>query len=86
LYRVEFTRNANKSLDALPKPAGDRIALAVAALREEPRHRGEKIEKAEALYRIRVGQYRVIYEVRDQELIVLVVRVAKRDERTYRRL
>jgi mRNA-degrading endonuclease RelE of RelBE toxin-antitoxin system len=38
------------------------------------------------LYRLRVGRFRVVYEVRDEVLLVLIVRVAKRDEATYRNL
>ena len=61
-----------------------RIYAAIEKLRENPRPPGcVKVKFAEQAYRIRIGDHRVIYEVRDQELIVTVVRVAKRDEATY---
>jgi len=79
MYRVTIRRSAKKALDALPKPAGDRIALAIAGLRQQPRPSGcRKIVGSENGYRIRVGRYRVVYEVRDKELLLLVVRVAIR--------
>jgi mRNA interferase RelE/StbE len=79
MYRVTFRRSAKKALDALPKLVGDRIAVAIASLRQQPRPSGcRKIAGSENGYRIRVGRYRVVYEVRDKELVVLVVRVAIR--------
>ncbi len=79
MHRVEFRRSAKKDLDSLPKVAGDRITLAIASLRQQPRPPGRrKIVGSENGYRIRVGRYRVVYEVRDKELVVLTVRVATR--------
>ena len=85
MYRVIFRRSAKKSLDFSPKVAGDRITLAIASLRREPRPPGcRKVVGSENGYRIRVGRYRVVYEIRDDELLVLIVRVVIRTERAYR--
>jgi mRNA interferase RelE/StbE len=88
LYRVTIERKAKKELDALPQSDGNRVALAMRGLRDDPRpHVCVKIGGTHReLYRLRVGRYRVVYEVQDAILLVLVVRVAKRGEGTYRRL
>ncbi len=71
----------------LPVEAARRLYKAIGQLAENPRPPGcEKLTFELVLYRIRVGNYRVIYDVRDEELIVSVVRVAKRNEATYRGL
>ena len=80
MHRVEFSRRAKKALDALPRAVGNRIAIAVVALGSEPRRNSEKLTGAEGLYRIRIGDYRVIYEVNDGERLVVVVKIAKRAE------
>jgi len=87
LYRIEYERSARKELAALPRPAQRRVVDAIEALGNDPRPAGSrKIAGTQNGYRIRVGGYRVLYEVRDQVLIIVIVRVAKRDERTYRGL
>ena len=88
MYRVEFTRRARGQLTSLPKDTAARIARRIDALADDPRPRGfRKLTDVEVdLYRIRVGDYRVLYEIRDDVLIVLIVRVGKRDEALYRGL
>jgi len=55
------------------------VTEALAVLRDDPRPPGcVKLTGADDLWRIRVGQYRVVYTIRDDELLVLVVRVAHR--------
>lgn len=87
MYRVVFRRSAKKSLDLLPKGVGDRITVAIASLRQEARPAGcRKVVGSDNGYRIRVGRYRVIYEVRDNEQLVLIMRIVLRSERSYRGL
>lgn len=86
MYRVDFQRGAKKDLDRLPKAIGDRLTLAIAALRSDPRRNAAKLAGFTDIYRIRIGSYRVIYQIRDDELLVLIIRVARRTERTYRDL
>lgn len=84
-YRVEFTNPALKAFRDLPRKVQERIAPRLTALADDPRPRGsEKLEGGDDLYRIRVGDYRVIYSIHDDRLIVLVVRVANRRD-AYRR-
>ena len=80
MHQVTLEPRAKKELDRLPKDTGDMIALRIASLALDPRPTGCAKVGAGDLYRNRVGRYGVLYEVRDRELVVLVVRVAKRDD------
>lgn len=78
-YHVRFTKRAAKELSKLPRTAQERIAAAVDGLKEEPRPAGvTKLSGDAELYRIRVGDYRVLYGIEDDVLLVLVVRVGHR--------
>ena len=78
-YSVAIKRSATKGLKALPTGARQRIRAAIFGLAEEPRPHGHKtLDAKKKVYRIRVGDYRVIYQVRDAHLVVLVVRIANR--------
>ena len=80
-YRVELTTAAARQIKKLPRPARDRILDAVANLTGDPRPRGaKKLAGEETAWRIRVGDYRVIYDVFDSELVVTVVRAGHRHE------
>ena len=80
-YRVLFKPSADKALRKLPESIQVRIATAAKGLRADPRPRGCLKLKGEGnLWRIRVGDYRVVYTIEDDELIVLVVRVAHRKD------
>jgi len=53
----------------------------IEALSDDPSPQGvAKLEGAETLYRLRVGDYRIVYEIRDKELLVLVVKVGHRKD------
>ena len=80
-YRVEFSRPAERQFRALPAEVQRRIAPRINALAQVPRPRGaEKLEGVEALYRLRIGDYRIVYQIREQVLLILVVRVGHRRE------
>jgi mRNA interferase RelE/StbE len=84
-YRIEFTRAARKGLEALPVRERERVARAIDALATEPRPPGARaLQGQPGLLRIRVGDYRVVYQVHDDVLTVLVVRIGHRRE-VYRR-
>ncbi len=77
-YEVIFYRGALREFDKLPLQAQKEIGGAVDALAEEPRPQGcTKVVGADA-YRIRVGTYRVVYAVKDERLVVLIVKVGHR--------
>lgn len=78
-YRVQILPSALKQLEKLPRAQRDRLRRRIRELGNEPRPRGSiKLEGEDDSYRIRVGEYRVIYAIRDDELIVLVLRVGHR--------
>jgi mRNA interferase RelE/StbE len=77
-YTVEFRPRAAKQLKALPKGVRKTIAQVVDALAEKPRPSGSVQLKGTDLMRVRVRDYRVIYELRDDVLLVLVVRIGHR--------
>jgi len=80
-WTVEFTRRAAKELAALPGPDQVRIAKRINSLAENPRPYGSrKLEGSEDFYRIRAGDFRIIYMIENAWLVVLVVRVGHRRE------
>lgn len=80
-YRVELTSAASRQVRKLPRPARDRVLSAVGDLSDEPRpHGARKLVGEQTAWRIRVGDYRVIYDVHDEKLTVTVVRAAHRRE------
>lgn len=80
-YRLEITRDAVRALAKLDKPIRRRIQTAVDGLRHDPRPHGTAaLRGASDLYRIRVGDYRVVYTVQDERLLVLVVDLGHRRE------
>lgn len=80
-YRVEFTTAAARQVKKLPRPARDRILDAIEDLGEDPRPHGvKKLSGEQNAWRIRIGEYRVIYDIFDAELVVSVVRAGHRRE------
>ena len=80
-YEVVLSPKAEKQLDELPTPLRRRITEAVEGLESKPRPHGvKKLTGAENLWRIRVGDYRIVYTIEDDRLIVLVVKVGHRRE------
>ncbi len=72
---------AARDIRKLPRPMPSRVKAAISALAEEPRPHGSlKLSDREATWRIRVGDYRVLYEIHDDRLLVLVIRVRHRRE------
>jgi len=85
-YQVRLRRAVQKQLDKLAEQDYQIVAEAISALEQEPRPRGVKKLAESGLWRIRVGRYRVVYAIDDRESLVIVARVAKRTEDTYKRL
>ncbi|EPD68532.1 type II toxin-antitoxin system RelE family toxin [Corynebacterium pyruviciproducens] len=78
-YHIIYKGSAAKELRKLDKEAQRRLLMAIETLGITPRPDGVKKLKARFnQYRIRVGSYRVVYEIRDEQLLVLVLRVAHR--------
>ncbi|WP_029136159.1 type II toxin-antitoxin system RelE family toxin [Nakamurella lactea] len=83
-YRVEIRASAAKTIAALQRPQARRISDAIRGLADDPRPHGAiKMSGADA-YRLRVGNYRIIYTIRDDIVTVTVTKVGHRRE-VYRR-
>ncbi len=83
-YEVVFRKSVAKDLRAFPKDDVKRILERIRALADDPRPSGcEKLSGLER-YRLRQGSYRIVYEIEDARLIVLVVKVGHRRD-IYRR-
>jgi len=88
VYRLEVSPGADRDLDKLKgrirRQDFERLRDAVSSLAGEPRPQGvRKIRGTERAFRIRVGSYRVVYEVYDNEKLVLILQVVRRTEATY---
>jgi mRNA interferase RelE/StbE len=80
-YRIDFKPSAAKSLAKLPTDLQKRIVRAVELLADNPRPHGVvKIAGDDNLWRIRVGDFRVVYEIHDRVLLVMVLHVGHRRE------
>jgi mRNA interferase RelE/StbE len=80
-YRIEITREALRALTKLDKPVRRRVQAAIDGLSEQPRPPGVlALRGLRRAYRLRVGDYRVIYTVDDGRLTVLVVDLSYRRE------
>ena len=89
MYRLDVSPAADRDLEKLKgrirKQDFERLRTAVRSLADEPRPQGaRKIKGADRAYRIRVGSYRVVYEVYNDDNLVLILQVARRSETTYR--
>lgn len=80
-YSVELTRTAEKQLRRVAKAKRARLVDAIQSLADVPRPRGaRKLEGYESVYRVRVGQYRIVYEVIDERVVVIVLKLGHRKD------
>jgi mRNA interferase RelE/StbE len=79
-YKLVFKKSVSKDLRALPKKDIALILKRVKSLAEEPRPLGCEKLSAQDRYRVRQGVYRIIYEIQDDVLTVVVVKVGHRRE------
>jgi mRNA interferase RelE/StbE len=85
MHKIEITPKAKKELDKLPLKDFRRVDTVIWALREQTRPHGvKKLEKS--IYRVRAGDWRIIYMVFDKEKLIIVGRIARRSEHTYDKL
>jgi|TARA_B110000879_G_scaffold188826_1_gene251810 mRNA interferase RelE/StbE len=78
LYTITFKKSVFKDLRKIHKPDVARITDQINALAADPRAKGCTKLSAQELYRVRVGLYRIIYEIRDKQLVVQVIKVGHR--------
>ncbi|HQO21193.1 MAG TPA: type II toxin-antitoxin system RelE/ParE family toxin [Acidobacteriota bacterium] len=79
-YKLVFKRSVAKDLRPIPNRDVARILERLRALSENPRPPGCEKLSGQERYRIRQGIYRIIYEIRDKVLLVVVVKIAHRKE------
>ena len=79
-YSVSIKQSAAKALEKLSREDRLRIIAAIDQLKDNPTAGGVLKGEFSGLRRIRIGNYRVVYEVQDQKLVVLVVRIGHRRE------
>ena len=84
-YTLKVHRDVEKQLRRIPKKQRGRLVTTMRSLRDDPRPSG-CVKLDDILYRVRQGQYRVIYVVFDKNVIVVDCKVARRAEDTYRNL
>ena len=83
-YSVVITRSAARELEGVPTKDRQRIVRRIAGLADNPRPVGAERLSGDDKYRIRQGDYRILYEIEDAQLVVAVVRIGNRRE-VYRR-
>lgn len=79
-YRLEVSHTAHHQIRILPPQTQERINRAITLLSENPRHPGSKKLIAREGYRIRVGDYRVLYQIDDAVKLVVIYRVKARGD------
>ena len=85
-YRIEVKRFAAKALKKIPKPDRKRISEKIDSLADDlPSPEITKMKGDNPFHRIRVGDYRIIYEIQDEVLVILIVKVGHRKD-IYRNL
>lgn len=81
LYTVVLTRRARKNIDSLDKQTIKRIGSVIDSLELDPRPAGcLKVKSEESLWRVRVGDYRIGYEVNDTTREITIIRIGHRRE------
>jgi len=79
-YHIALTKRAQKQLDKLSDNIAEPIFTAISNLADDPRPIGYKKLKGRDGYRIRVGNYRIIYDIFDAELVVDVIDIGHRKD------
>jgi mRNA interferase RelE/StbE len=79
MYQIEFSKQAAKALKAMPRNVAATIRAKIEALHDPyaPNPNAKPLEGTEQ-YRLRVGDWRVVYEIQDSCLVVLIIRVQSR--------
>jgi mRNA interferase RelE/StbE len=80
-YTIELRPAALRDLKSLPREILDRVSRKITSLSDNPRPPGvEKLRGTEDSYRLRVGDFRILYKIQDQVLLVVIVKVRHRRE------
>ncbi|MFI5144254.1 MAG: type II toxin-antitoxin system RelE/ParE family toxin [Ignavibacteria bacterium] len=85
MYQIEIVKSAIKTLKSIPPSQREKIAKSINDLAFNPRPPGCKKLKGYEKYRIKISDYRVIYEIEDTVLIILIIKIGHRKD-IYRNL
>ena len=77
-YTVFVGKKVEKFLNTLPEPYFSAITIAMDELENDPRPQGCKKLKGNTSYRIRVGNYRIVYDILDDTLVIIVINIGHR--------
>ena len=80
MYRLEVSQTAHRQIRRLPAQTQERVNKTIARLAENPRLPGVKKLTAREGYRVRVGDYRILYQVDDDAKLVIIYRVMARGD------
>lgn len=78
LYKIEISETAAKQLDKLPRKISDELIEVIRSLAQNPRPHGYKKLQGRKGYRVRKGNYRVIYDIYDKILLIDIIAVGHR--------
>ena len=79
-YKVNFVKSVKKDFKKIPKLEVAKILDAIDELSKNPRSSKSKKLKGEKLYRLRVGNYRVIYDIQDNVMLIFVIKLGHRSD------
>jgi len=79
-YKLFFKKSVQKDFDSIPQKDLKRILSRIESLSEDPRPKGCEKLTGQERYRLRQGQYRIVYSIQDDELTVWVVKVGHRKD------
>jgi mRNA interferase RelE/StbE len=80
-YSIEIKQSAKKELANLPRNIADKVIKQVRALADDPLPNGcKKLVGTDYTYRIRINDYRVVYSIFDQQLVIQVIKIGHRKD------
>jgi len=79
-YRISIKKSAAKELENIPKKNLRKIVKCIQSLAQNPRPAGSQKLSGQQRYRVRQGDYRVVYSVDDKDLIIDIVKIGHRRE------
>jgi len=80
MYKIELRRNAQRGLDKLPKDDFEAVVAEIKKLADSPRPKGVEKIKSAGLWRVRQGDYRIVYSIDDSQKLVIILRIGHRRE------
>ena len=78
MFEIRFSKGAIKELKKLPRPISKRIFEQISLLQKNPYVRNIKKLAGQPFFRLRIGDYRVIFEIKKKDLILFIIKVAHR--------